>query len=94
MSKLERRPQIKYRGFEMGAHGGCEATLYEFREEDLPETIDPTATAQRRLRDVVLIAAITLEEALNYLRFTHPDFRVDAVVARGLIAMVSGSPLD
>ena len=96
--KLKRPPQMKYRGFEPGKHGSCEATLYEFREEaipqDLPETIDPTATAQRALKERAFIAAITLEEALDYLRWRNPDFRVDQVITRGLITMVSGSPLD
>jgi hypothetical protein len=76
--------------FRTGSHG-CEARLYEFREWPLLTDSDERSPEPAR---VVLIAAITLEEALAYLLFASPDFNVHTVNCVGLIIIVSGSPLN
>jgi hypothetical protein len=68
--------------FHVGAHGGCETSLFEFTEKSSPEP------------HVVRIAALKLDEALAYLRWHEPDFTIESVQNLGLILMVSGSPVD
>jgi hypothetical protein len=80
-------------GFRPGTHGGCEALLYEFREESPSECDDLKRNSLMSSR-VVLIAAVTFDEALSYLRFDSPEFHVQSVRCLGLILMVSGSPAD
>ncbi len=76
--------------FRPGTHGGCEALLYEFREGAPPDGARSPALHSR----VTLIAAETFEEAVAYLRYDHPDFKVQTVTCLGLMIMVSGSPAD
>jgi hypothetical protein len=68
--------------FEVGTHGGCEASLFEFTEK---QSSDP---------HVVHIAALKLDEALAYLRWHAPDFVIESVQNLGIVLMVSGSPVD
>ena len=82
--------------FQPGAHGGCEALLYEFREPPLlsdDEDDLPPASGQPHPR-TVLIAAETFDEAFAYLRFHSQAFNVHNVRCLGVILMVSGSPAD
>ena len=90
MSKKHRRSLHK---FKVGGHGGCEAILYEFSEseEDEPDPLEPTRPIRR---NVIRIAAKTFDEALEYLRWRHPKFVIDRVENRGLILLISGSPVD
>lgn len=90
------RPKVKYGGFHPGSYGGCEAMLYEFREQAPPDDVTCDLPLSKRISSsgVVLIAALTLEEALDYLRFSSPTFDVHTVTSLGLISMVSGTPLD
>ncbi len=90
MSKKHRHALNK---FEVGSHGGCEAILYEFSEsqEDQPDLFDPTRPIRR---NVIKIAARTFDEALQYLRWRRPMFVIDRVENRGLILLISGSPVD
>jgi hypothetical protein len=55
MSESKNRKQPPNR-FEVGSHGGCEASLFEFSEK---QSLEP---------HVVRIAAIKLDEALDCLR--------------------------
>jgi hypothetical protein len=80
-------------GFRPGTHGGCEALLYEFSERTLSDSDDLVRTPSMNSR-VVLIAAVTFDEAFAYLRFDSPDFNVQNVRCLGLILMVSGSPAE
>lgn len=81
--------------FRTGAWGGCEARLYEFREKSLlPDSVDTCPPANWLTPRTERIAAVTLDEALAYLRFDAPDFDVYSVTCLGLIVMVSGSPLN
>ena len=81
--------------FLTGVSGGCEARLYEFREKSLSLDPEDTCSPLRRITPrTERIAAVTLDEALAYLRFDTPDFDVYSVTCLGLIVMVSGSPLN
>ena len=79
--------------FRPGTHGGCEALLYEFREGSPLDSIDGARMPSARSR-VTLIAVESFEEAVAYLRYDSPDFRVQTVNCLGLMIMVSGSPAD
>jgi hypothetical protein len=79
--------------FRTGVSGGCEARLYEFREKRLPPD-DNYPLSNRITPRTERIAALTLDEALAYLRFAATDFDVDSVTCLGLIVMVSGSPVN
>lgn len=94
MGKDGKKKQVDNR-FETGTHGGCEALLYEFREK-LRASAEPTAPDSVDLNEphTVRIAANTFDEALEYLRWHEPHFVIDSVQNLGIIAMVSGSPLD
>jgi hypothetical protein len=92
MGKDGEKKQVANR-FEIGRHGGCEALLYEFREK-LPANIKPTAPDSVDESHAVRIAAITFDEALEYLRWHQPHFVIDSVQNLGIIVMASGSPLD
>jgi hypothetical protein len=82
--------------FEVGSLGGCEASLFEFRE------CAPYQESETALREsprppqqnTVRIAARTFDEALTYLRWTEPEFKIDSVQSLGIIILVSGSPVD
>ena len=93
MGKNKRRTR-----FQPGPHGGCEALLYEFRERPLQSDDEaegdlPPASDQPHPR-TILIAAETVDEALQYLRFHAQEFDVHNVRCLGVILMVSGSPAD
>ena len=79
--------------FRPGTHGGCEALLYEFREGSSSDFTDGSRMPSVRSR-VTLIAAESFEEAVAYLRYDSPDFKVQTVNCLGLMIMVSGSPAD
>lgn len=76
---VRKRPSNR---FEIGTHGGCEASLFEFSEKHAPEP------------HVVRIAAVDLDQALAYLHWHEPKFEIDSVQNLGLILVVSGSPID
>lgn len=83
--------------FRIGTHGGCEALLYQFREQrPILDNAEPESQGpEHRLGShAIHIAAVTFEEAFAHLRWERPDFNVDNVTCLGLIEMVSGSPLD
>jgi hypothetical protein len=82
--------------FEVGNHGGCEASLFEFRETVLYQETEPAGQESPRPpeRNTVRIAATTFDEALAYLRWTEPAFKVDSVQNQGIIFLISGSPVD
>jgi hypothetical protein len=94
MGKNKKKKQTENR-FVIGRHGGCEALLYEFRER-LPDIASPSAIESTDLLTphTARIAANTLDEALEYLRWDEPHFRIDSVQNLGIIVLVSGSPLN
>ncbi len=87
MAKNGKKEKAKFRP---GTHGGCEALLYEFREGAPPDGASTPSLHSR----VTLIAAETFEEAVVYLRYDSPDFKVQTVTCLGLMIIVSGSPAD
>ena len=66
MSESKNRKQPPHR-LEIGTHGGCEASLFEFSEKQSPEP------------EVVRIAAVRLDEALACLRWHEPNFEIESV---------------
>ena len=83
--------------FQQGPHGACEALLYEFREPPLDsedEEASPHPCQGQPHPRTFLIAAETVDEALQYLRFHAQAFNVHSVRCLGVILMVSGSPAD
>jgi hypothetical protein len=90
----DKKKQVANR-FEIGRHGECEALLYEFREKrDIPESDDAPESTDPHRPNTTRIAANTLDEALEYLRWDRPHFVIDSIQNLGLIVLVSGSPLD
>jgi hypothetical protein len=81
MKKGNRRDSPPTR-FETGAHGGCEASLFQFSEGCSSEP------------HIIRIAAVSLDDALAYMRWREPDFVIENVQNIGLILVVSGSPVD
>ena len=94
MGKDKKNKQVANR-FVIGRHGGCEALLFEFRERSpcIAEAGKPESTDVHK-RETTRIAANTLDEALEYLRWDRPHFVIESVQNLGLIVLVSGSPLD
>jgi hypothetical protein len=82
--------------FEVGSHGGCEASLFEFRESGPYQETEAARPESMRLpkRNTVRIAATTFDEALTYLRWSEPEFKINSVQNLGIIILVSGSPVD
>jgi hypothetical protein len=94
MGKDKRNKRVANQ-FVIGRHGSCEALLYEFCER-LPRIAESDAPESTDLHkpNTTRIAANTLDEALEYLRWAEPHFVIDSVQNLGLIILVSGSPLD
>ena len=78
---MAKRDQRRRR-FRAGRFGGCEAELFEFRDEE--------KTEPHHLR----IAAASFDEAVAYLRLHEPEFRVRLAQSLGVIVLASGSPVD
>jgi hypothetical protein len=75
---------IRFGGFRPGRSGACEARLFLF-------------TGQAHSGDELpmkLVAACDLQEAMIYMRKSHPDVDILRVEFVALIEMVSGSPLN
>ena len=80
----------------MGSFGGCEASLYAFRECASYHEAETASRESSRppQQNTVRVAARTFDEALTYLRWTDPEFKIDRVQKLGIIILVSGSPVD
>jgi hypothetical protein len=72
--------------FRPGSGGVCEAELWKF---SAPQ--DPYIEEEPESH---MVAAESIYEALNYIRRRERDFRVNKAECIGMIAMLSGSPLD
>ena len=73
--------------FQPGSTGVCEAQLWKFSE--------PQDRYNREKEpDRVLVAAGSLDQALQYMRRRHGDFNINEAESLGMIALLSGSPLD
>lgn len=69
--------------FRVGPTGACEAHLFAFTR-----FVEDTADGETPR----LIAAVSLLEAVIFLKRSTPGFRVRAVEHRGVILVLSGSP--
>ena len=73
--------------FRPGSRGVCEAQLWKFSEPQ--DQFDPEKEPETEL-----IAALSLDQALKYMRRRHSDFNVSKAESLGMIALLAGSPLD
>ena len=85
LSRAIRRVPIK-EGFRPGPRGACEVHLFAFHRF-VPD--EGAAEGEPRL-----IAAVSLLEAVMFLKRDTPDFSIRAVEHRGVILMLSGSPYE
>jgi hypothetical protein len=67
--------------------GVCEAQLWTFSGPANVSSDDPA-------REVYWVAAASLDEALRYLRQRYDDLQIMEARCAGMVALVSGSPLD
>lgn len=74
-------------GFRPSPGGVCEAQLWEFTGPARSLADDEEIPVER-------VAAASLDQALKYMRRRHYDFVVCKAETFGVIAMLSGSPLD
>src|SRR5450755_4602784 len=74
-------------GFRPGKSGVCEAQLWEFTGPGKFRAEDEDIPVER-------VAAASLDRALGFMRRRYPDFTISKAEAMGMIAMLSGSPLD
>ena len=73
--------------FRPGTSGACEAQLWSFTgPPEIPENDDAP--------EVHWVAAESLDAALRYMRRRFNEFTIVEVRFRGMIPLLSGSPLD
>jgi hypothetical protein len=85
--KTKKRDTGAVTRFQPGSTGVCEAQLWKFSE--------PQDRYNREKEpDRVLVAAGSLDQALQYMRRRHGDFNINKAESLGMIALLSGSPLD
>ena len=83
----QKTPPLETKGFRPGPGGVCEAQLWEFTGPTRSLADDDEIPVER-------VAAASLDQALKYMRRRHRDFTVCKADNIGMIAMLSGSPLD
>jgi hypothetical protein len=83
----QKTPSPETKGFRPGSGGVCEAQLWEFTGPTRSLADDEEIPVER-------VAAASLDQALKYMRRRHYDFAVCKAETIGMIAMLSGSPLD
>jgi hypothetical protein len=67
--------------------GVCEAQLWKFTAPESHYNVNEPPESH-------LVAAQSIDEALKYIQRREPDFSISKAECIGLIAMLSGSPLD
>jgi len=73
--------------FRPGSRGVCEAQLWRFSGPRNPLDRDEEPESH-------MVAAESIHEALKYICWREREFRIHKAECVGLIAMLSGSPLD
>jgi hypothetical protein len=73
--------------FRPGSTGVCEAQLWTFTGPRKVSSDDPDPEVYR-------VAAESLDEALRYLRQRYDDLQIMEARCVGMVALLSGSPLD
>jgi hypothetical protein len=85
--KTPKKRSAKNTGFRPGSTGACEAQLWTF-------TGPPKILPEDQSQEVHWVAGESLDAALQYLRQRYADFIVTEARFRGMVALLSGSPLD
>ena len=85
--ETEEKRSAKNAQFRPGSRGVCEAQLWTFTgpREVFPDDHGPEAH---------WVAADSLDAAVRYLRQHYEDFRITEARCVGMVALLSGSPLD
>jgi hypothetical protein len=86
MKTKEKRSAKKIR-FRPGSTGVCEAQLWTFTGPAGVSSDDPAGEVYR-------VAAESLDEALRYLRQRYACLQIMEARCTGMVALLSGSPLD
>jgi hypothetical protein len=85
--KTQKKRSAKNTRFRPGSTGACEAQLWTFVSP--PKVLhDDHAPAAH------WVAAESLDAALRYMRQRYGDFIITEARFRGMVALLSGSPLD
>jgi hypothetical protein len=85
--KTEEKKSAKKIGFRPGSTGVCEAQLWRF-------TGPARVSFDDHNPEVYWVAAESLDEALRYLRQRYDDLQIMEARCVGMVALLSGSPLD
>ena len=85
--KTEEKRSAKNIRFRPGSTGVCEAQLWAF-------TGPAKVLSDDHAREVYWVAAESLEEAGRYMRQRYDDLRITEARCVGMVALLSGSPLD
>jgi hypothetical protein len=85
--KTQKKKSARNTGFRPGSRGACEAQLWTF-------TGPPKILHDDQSQEVHWVAGESLDAALQYLRQRYADFTVSEARFRGMVALLSGSPLD
>jgi hypothetical protein len=86
--KTGEKRSAKKTGFRPGSTGVCEAQLWTFTGPAKVSSENDGAG------EVYWVAAASLEEALRYLRQRYDDLQIMEARCAGMVALLSGSPLD
>ena len=85
--KTEEKRSANQTRFRPGSTGVCEAQLWIFTG---PAKVSSDDSAP----EVYWVAAESLDEALRYLRQRYDDLLITEARCTGMVALLSGSPLD
>ena len=85
--KTEEKRSAKKIRFRPGSTGVCEAQLWRF-------TGPARVSFDDHNPEVYWVAAESLDEALRYLRQRYDDLQIMEARCVGMVALLSGSPLD
>jgi hypothetical protein len=87
MKAKKKRSAENRNRFRPGSTGECEAQLWSFSSSPgiVHDDNDP---------EVYWVAAETLEAALSYMRRRYDDLNIREARFRGMIPLLSGSPMD
>jgi hypothetical protein len=85
--KTEEKRSAKKTRFRPGSTGVCEAQLWTFAGPAKGFSDDHAP-------EVYWVAAESLDAALHYLRQRYDDLQITEARSVGMVALLSGSPLD
>jgi hypothetical protein len=85
--KMQKKTSAENTRFRPGSTGACEAQLWTFSGP-------PKVLNDDKSQEVHWVAGESLDVALQYLRQRYADFIVIEARFRGMVALLSGSPLD